>query len=88
MIVGVTLGAVALGLCCPLCIILGVMGCVFCVLYRQKKIDRNLRAKNIPINTGGTLGSAQQQHQQLSPSAATPSVEYTKPEEKVNLVKD
>lgn len=83
---GVTVGAVVLSLCCPLCIILGILGCVFYVVRRQKRIDRELRSKNIPVTTGNMLGSSQQQPQQQQVlSQPEPSVQYTKPEEKVDL---
>ena len=82
---GVTVGVVILSLCCPLCIILCILGCVLFVFRRQKRIDRELRSKNVPITTGNILGSTQQQPQQQVPSQPEPSVQYAKSEEKVEL---
>ena len=79
---GVTVGVVVLSLCCPLCIILGILACVFYVFRRQKRIDRDLRSKNIPVTTGNLLGGTQQQ----VPPQPAPSVQYTKQEEKVDLL--
>jgi hypothetical protein len=84
--VGVTVGVVAVSLCCPLCIILGIMGCVFFVFRRQKRIDGELRSKNIPVTTGNMLGSTRQQPQEVTVSSQPePSVQYAKSEEKVEL---
>lgn len=82
LIVGVTVGVIVVSLCCPLCIILGILGCVFFVIRRQKRVDRELRSKNIPVTTGNLLGGTQQP----VPSQPEPSVQYTKPEEKVDLI--
>lgn len=84
---GVTVSAVIVSLCCPLCIILGILGCVFFVIRRQKRIDRELRSKNIPVTTGNMLGSTQQPVSLVS-SQPEPSVQYTKPEEKVDLINE
>ena len=80
---GVTVGAVVLSLCCPLCIILGILGCLLFVFRRQKRIDRDLRSKNIPVTTGNILGHTQQQEVSSQPE---PSVQDTKLEEKVDLI--
>lgn len=79
---GVTVGAVVLSLGCPLCIILGILGCLLFVFRRQKRIDRDLRSKNIPVTTGNILG---RQQERVSPQPE-PSVQDTKSEEKVDLI--
>ena len=57
LVVGVTIGAVVLS-CCPICIILGIVGYVFYVFRHQKRIDRDLRSKNIPITTGNVMSGS------------------------------
>ena len=77
---GLVIGILVLTVCCPLCIILAIVGCVFGAFRRQKKIDRELRSKNIPVSSGGLLNFG-------SSTAAAPStVVYTKEEEKVDNV--
>ena len=75
---GLVVGILVLAICCPLCIILAIVGCVFGAFRRQKKIDRELRSKNIPVSSGGLFGS--------STAAAPSTVVYTKEEEKVDNV--
>ena len=65
--------------CCPVCIILGVLACVFGVYRRQKRVDRDLRSKNIPVTAGSLFGGTQTT-QQAQP---VPAVRYSKEEEKV-----
>lgn len=79
-ILGITFGALALGLGCPLCIILGICTCVCVAFRRHKKKESELRSKNVTITTGGLLGGTQQ------PTSVPSTVQYTAQEENVKTV--
>lgn len=79
-ILGITFGALVLGLGCPLCIILGICICVAVAFHRHKRRERELRSKNITITTGGFLNGTQQ----ATPVSST--VQYTAQEEKVQNI--
>ena len=85
-IVGLVVGILVLTICCPLCIILGIVACVVAAFRRQKRVDRELRSKNVPISSGGLFGSSVAAAPSTSVASAPSNVVYTKDGEKVDNV--
>lgn len=81
-IVGMVVVVLVVTICCPLCIILCIVACVVGVFRRQRRIDRELRSKNIPVTTGGSVGA---QNTYPTQPVESSTVQYSREEEKVAI---